>query len=150
VPASDSLLLDCIRAERVLDAYDNALDREEWDAVRRCLASDVRYDLSAVDGSAAELLEADTLLARLRVQRREGRRYQHMRMNHETLIEGGTAIVRSKRYSIRVDDSSTGSALLESWTTYEHHLERSDGEWAITEIRGTLAHRREADPGVPR
>jgi len=142
------MLLDCLRAERVVDLYDNALDREEWELVRSCLAAEVRYDLSAVDGSTAELIDADSLLARLRAQRHAGRRYQHMRTNHETVIEGHAAVVRSKRYSIRVDDSDAGATLLESWTNYEHHLQFGYGEWAITEIRGTLAHRREVVPTV--
>ncbi len=143
---SDRTLLDCIRAERVLDLYDNALDREEWHLVRRCLAAEVSYDLSAVDGSAAEVFTADALIAKLRAQRHAGRRYQHMRTNHETSIEGSVATVRSKRYSVRVDDSELGSAVLESFTTYEHQLELSDGEWTIKGIRGTRAHRREAGP----
>jgi hypothetical protein len=140
--AADTAFLDGLRAERTLDAYDNALDAEDWTAVRVCFDDNVTYDLSRLSGADSELIAADELVARWRAHRRAGVRYHHMRSNHQTTVDGDVATVVSKRYSILAVSHESGDGLLEAWTTYQHRLARSAGGWVITEIHGTLAHRR--------
>ena len=150
-----AMFLDEWEIKRVIDAFDNALDAEDWVRCRATLADTVTYDVSDIHAQQpGDELDADAMLAQWRTRRTPGKQYFHMRTNHEVAVRGQEAIVHSKRYSIVTQHRRTGSDVLESWVEYRHGMTLGPRGWVISSIRARFVYGRgneqardAADPG---
>jgi len=153
--AADSLdtplrwLLDRARIIDCIVRFANAFDRQDWNALRACLADRIETDYSQFRGTPPGVESADDYVAARR-NGLAGLRTLHLLSNHEVEISGDLARCLSAYRIYRATDVDGRERCFDSAGQYAHELAR-DGSaaWRITRIRQTVV-RRSGDPSIHR
>ena len=127
------LLMDEHEIRSVLDRVDLAVDAKDWEKVRGFYADEVEFDAASLEPDVQpRRMNADEMIAGWKKILFEGKKSNHMRSNYEIMVDGDSATVNSKGYSLNILATGRGSDLWEVWGDYVHTLTREKDGWKIT------------------
>ena len=126
---------------RIADAIDRAVDAQDWKLARGYFADRVTADFSSLSGQPAADVASDDLIGAWAANLKGSKTSLHLRTNHQVVIEGDAATVRSYGYAWNRMEGN-GDPLWEVWGTYEHHLVRSGAGWKVDGFTFHMTHER--------
>jgi hypothetical protein len=114
--------------------FANAMDRQDWPALRACLAATVDVDYSDLRGEPRAVVAAEAFVA-ARVRGLAGLRTQHVSTNHLVAVDGDRAECTSAFLIHRVDPAApAGRDTFDTVGHYTHGLIRTPEGWRIDRI----------------
>ena len=128
-----------------------AMDRQDWPALRACLAATLDVDYSDLRGDPPSTIAADAYVA-ARITGLTGLKTQHISTNHLVTIEGDRAECASCFLIHRLDPAApTADNTFDTAGHYVHRLARTAGGWRIDGIvqDGPLESRQPPNPRRP-
>jgi hypothetical protein len=128
----------------VIQRLTAALDVQDWEGARRCLADALDTDYSSFRGTPAERLSAEAYLARRRTGL-AGLRTEHRTTNHQVTVEGGRAVCRADFAIYRWPATGPTERFFHSYGSYTYVLGRAATGWRIVGITQVVSHN-EGDP----
>jgi hypothetical protein len=110
-----------------------ALDEQDWQAARACLADELETDYSSFRGTPPARLTAESFVA-LRRSGLTGLRTQHLSLNHLVDVRGKQASCRADFVIHRWPLDPQDRRFFHSYGYYRYALIRSDVDWRICGI----------------
>jgi len=118
--------------------FANAMDRQDWAALRACLADELEIDYSALRGEPPRTVLAEEYVAG-RVSGLAGLRTQHVSTNHVVTVAGDRAECVSAFLIHRLDPARPPeSQTFDTAGHYRHGLARAGNGWRIDRIVQTV------------
>lgn len=128
----------------LVDRIDRAVDARDWKLARGFFADRVRADFSSLSGQPEATISADDLIAGWAGNLKGNKTSLHLRTNHEVVIDGDRATVKSNGYAWNRMEGS-GEPLWEVWGTYSAEMIRSHGGWVVDAFAFHKTHERGND-----
>jgi hypothetical protein len=139
--ASDIALrafLDRAAVRDLIIRFANAFDRQDWSALRDCLAAEVHTDYSAFRGEPPATVAADAFVE-ARATGLAGVRTQQLSTNHEVILDGDRAECYSAFVVHRVaPNAPPGADTFDTAGHYWHACVRTITGWRIDRIKQTI------------
>ena len=115
-----------------------AMDRQDWPALRACLAATLDVDYSDLRGDPPSTIAADAYVA-ARITGLTGLKTQHVSTNHLVTLEGDRAECTSCFLIHRLNPAApVGDDTFDTAGHYVHRLARTTGGWLFDGIVQTV------------
>lgn len=136
-------MLDEHEIRSVLDRVDLAVDAKDWKKVRGFYADEVEFDVASLEPDVQPMrMNADEMIAGWKKILFKDKKSNHMRSNFEIMVDGDSATVNSKGYSLNILATGKGSDLWEVWGDYIHTMSREKDGWKITGLTFNMVYAR--------
>lgn len=126
---------------RLTDALDRATDDKDWARARALFAGEVWADFTSLSGQPAATVPADSIVDGWRQNLTAAKTSQHARSNHQVLLAGDRATVRSVAHAWNRMEGN-GDPLWEVWGVYEHRFRRDETGWLVEGMTLRVTHQR--------
>jgi ketosteroid isomerase-like protein len=131
-------LVDRAEITDVVIRFARAMDIQDWELLRSCLAEHLDVDYSALRGDPPSRISAEEYVA-ARVKGLHGLRTQHISTNHLVSVDGDSAECVSCYLIHRLDPARRdGENTFDSAGHYTHGLRRTADGWRIDTIAQTV------------
>jgi len=127
-------LLDRSQVKDVVIRFSTAMDLQDWEMLRACLADEIEVDYSDLRGEPPQFVTADDFVEQ-RKSGLAGLKTQHLSFNHQIRIDNDGAICASTSLILRFAPQLKKRNFFNTHCRYEHSLIRTTKGWRILKIR---------------
>ncbi|HEX8692250.1 MAG TPA: nuclear transport factor 2 family protein [Longimicrobium sp.] len=131
-------LVDEREVVRTIDRLFVGTDRRDWEAVRACFAPRVLFDMTSVAGGEPAERSPEEIAAGWEEGLRPLHAVHHQAGNHEVAVRGDEADAFCYGVAFHYLPNASGRNTRTFVGSYDFHLVRADGRWAIDRFRFDL------------
>ncbi|MGW1028239.1 nuclear transport factor 2 family protein [Streptomyces sp. NPDC002577] len=134
-------LVDRTEISETITRYFNALDAQDWPAMRATLAETLDLDFSELFGDPRETVASDDFVGAAPQRMGGFRATQHISPNHVITIDGDSAEVTAYMYAWHVVEAPDGTEHMYTLRgSYDITMRRTESGWSMSRLRMNVWH----------